>query len=273
MRPIHLVFAITLAAALSPVAASAATQRYDRFVRQTITAGGQRYVVDRLVIDLANPKLRILTLTGTNKSSCYQQPCQTRSLLSYVQEAKAFAGINGTYFCPREYPSCAGQAGGFYWMILNARKGIYVNQKQNRFNTGPLVTFDATKHWQIYPDASVFNSFQAVAALSAANTTAAISNGPLLVNAKKNVLRVSTLDTKQRTVKSARSALAFRGTQVHLMVVHGATVVDSAKVMTALGMDYAINLDGGGSSALWYRGSYKVGPGRAIPNALLFTEN
>ncbi|MBI4090347.1 MAG: phosphodiester glycosidase family protein, partial [Candidatus Kerfeldbacteria bacterium] len=37
----------------------------------------------------------------------------------------------------------------------------------------------------------------------------------------------------------------------------------------ALKMDYAMNLDGGGSSALWYRGSYKVGPGRNVPNALV----
>jgi exopolysaccharide biosynthesis protein len=44
---------------------------------------------------------------------------------------------------------------------------------------------------------------------------------------------------------------------------------DSAKVLKALGMDNAMNLDEGGSTALWSDG-YKLGPGRNIPNALLF---
>lgn len=33
----------------------------------------------------------------------------------------------------------------------------------------------------------------------------------------------------------------------------------------------ALNLDEGGSTALWY-GGYKTGPGRNIPNALLFVK-
>ena len=39
--------------------------------------------------------------------------------------------------------------------------------------------------------------------------------------------------------------------------------------MKALGMDNALNLDSGGSTALW-SGGYKAGPGRNIPNAVLF---
>jgi hypothetical protein len=33
----------------------------------------------------------------------------------------------------------------------------------------------------------------------------------------------------------------------------------------------ALNLDGGGTSAMWL-GSYKVGPGRLLPNAVLLTK-
>ena len=35
-------------------------------------------------------------------------------------------------------------------------------------------------------------------------------------------------------------------------------------------MEYAVNLDGGYSSALWYNDEYMVGPGRNIPNAIIF---
>jgi exopolysaccharide biosynthesis protein len=40
--------------------------------------------------------------------------------------------------------------------------------------------------------------------------------------------------------------------------------------MKALGADTALNLDGGLSAALYYNGEMMVGPGRDIPNALLF---
>ncbi|MCL4385616.1 MAG: phosphodiester glycosidase family protein [Cyanobacteria bacterium] len=39
--------------------------------------------------------------------------------------------------------------------------------------------------------------------------------------------------------------------------------------MTTLGLQNAINLDDGGSTALWY-GGYKAGPGRNLPNVVLF---
>jgi exopolysaccharide biosynthesis protein len=42
--------------------------------------------------------------------------------------------------------------------------------------------------------------------------------------------------------------------------------------MEALGSTNALNIDAGGSSALWYNGSYKRGPGRGVPNALIFIE-
>jgi len=38
-----------------------------------------------------------------------------------------------------------------------------------------------------------------------------------------------------------------------------------------MGIQNSLNLDDGGSVALWY-GGYKVGPGRNIPNAILLTK-
>jgi len=42
-----------------------------------------------------------------------------------------------------------------------------------------------------------------------------------------------------------------------------------ALVMQALGARDAMNLDGGGSVAMWINGGYVVGPGRQLPNAIL----
>ena len=69
--------------------------------------------------------------------------------------------------------------------------------------------------------------------------------------------------------KGPRGFIAAKGNTVYIGDVLNATMQDSAKVLKALGMDNAMNLDEGGSTALWY-GGYKMGPGRNIPNAILF---
>jgi len=40
--------------------------------------------------------------------------------------------------------------------------------------------------------------------------------------------------------------------------------------MKQMKMDYALNLDGGSSAALFYNDEYMEGPGRDIPNVLMF---
>ncbi len=72
-----------------------------------------------------------------------------------------------------------------------------------------------------------------------------------------------------------RSFVANRGSIVYIGVVHSATVAEAAHVLAAMGMENALNLDNGGSTALWsglpaQAGGYKVGPGRNLPNAILF---
>jgi len=74
-------------------------------------------------------------------------------------------------------------------------------------------------------------------------------------------------DPKQEA-KGNRSFLGATGNTVYLGVVHNASVAESAKVLRALGLNHALNLDNGGSTALWYNG-YKVGPGRNLPNVVL----
>ena len=63
--------------------------------------------------------------------------------------------------------------------------------------------------------------------------------------------------------------MANKGQTVFIGVVHSATVAESARVLKTLGMENAMNLDNGGSTALW-SGGYKVGPGRNLPNVILF---
>lgn len=71
---------------------------------------------------------------------------------------------------------------------------------------------------------------------------------------------------------ASRTFIASKGNMVYIGIVYGASMSESAKVLHALGMDSALNLDQGGSTALWH-GGYKAGPGRGIPNAILFVSH
>ena len=76
-------------------------------------------------------------------------------------------------------------------------------------------------------------------------------------------------DDPKKGSKGNRSFVANKGNTAYIGVVHSATVAESARVMKSLGMENAMNLDNGGSTAVW-SGGYKVGPGRNLPNVILF---
>jgi exopolysaccharide biosynthesis protein len=67
-----------------------------------------------------------------------------------------------------------------------------------------------------------------------------------------------------------RSFVANKGSTVYIGYVYNATMTESADVLKALGVDNAMNLDEGGSTALWFNGSYITGPGRDLANVVLF---
>jgi hypothetical protein len=221
-------------------------------------------------INLQQPNLKVLSLTASSTANCNNHPCGVQPLGTYVSQVRGFAGINGSYFCPADYASCAAYPGSFYWMWYNAQTRVMSNAYQNQFNQGPVIAIDASNRLHYYRIAKDWPG-QTAFEKSYGTLRAAISNGPELVYDGKLVVSASGLDTKQRTVKSNRSAIGIRGTDIYLVVASGATVVDMGHIMLSLGMEKAVNLDGGGSSALWFNGQYRIGPGRNIPNALTFT--
>jgi exopolysaccharide biosynthesis protein len=82
------------------------------------------------------------------------------------------------------------------------------------------------------------------------------------------------LDTKMRTTKASRTAIGILPDgNIIWAQSPAATIYDMAAIMQALEVNWAMNLDGGGSTALYYAGSYKLGPGRKVPNAIVFAES
>lgn len=112
-----------------------------------------------------------------------------------------------------------------------------------------------------YPQANSYSGLSGI--------KAGLVNFPGLVYNGKNIVGNYSLDSAQN-IRGNRGGLAVKGGVVYLINARNATVPEFANILVTLGVTHALNLDGGGSTALYYKGSYKVGPGRSLPNALIF---
>lgn len=223
------------------------------YSRQTVVADTGTFVVDMVAADISSTKFIVDTASTGDCSN----NCPTLPLSDYVSRNGAYAGINGTYFCPAEYPSCAGKTGTFDLLVMNKNK-VYFNSSNNVYSTNPVVIF-GNGFIRFIGQASGWGRDTSVDGV--------ISNFPLLVSGG-NIVYTNSNDTKF-TNKGTRDFIAHKSNTVYIGVMYNANMTDSAHVMKALGMEDAMNLDEGGSTALMFGGRYIAGPGRNIPNAIL----
>jgi hypothetical protein len=225
----------------------------------TVNTSRGSFTVNVMTFNLASGQIRVVTDTA-NDNDCTDN-CPVKSLKGYLDSDGGFAAINGTYFCPADYASCAGKVNSFDWKIYNSRLQKMINATNGSREQDPFMTFSASgaPHY--------FSSWKAG---STSSMYAGINSWPALVSGGTVTLNESVLDDKQKTVKGNRGALGLRGSTMYAVIARSATVPDLAAVMQSLGVDSAMNIDGGGSSAMIYKGAYKVGPGRNLPNAVIF---
>ena len=224
------------------------------YSRQKVTVEGLgSYQVSLVAGDLGSTKVIVDTASaGTCGNDCPVLP-----LATYVSRTGAYAGVNGSYFCPASYPSCAGKTNSFDLLLMNKDK-VYFNSDNNVYSNNPGVVF-GSGYIRFLSAVSGWGRDTGIDSM--------ISNYPLMVSGGSIVFGGNS-DPKQGS-RGNRSFVASKGNTVYIGVVHGVTVAESARVMKAMGMDNALNLDSGGSTALW-SGGYKVGPGRDLPNVILF---
>ncbi len=220
---------------------------------QSVKAEIGTYSVSIVAADLGSTRVIIDTATD---GDC-RDNCPVMSVGDYAARSGAFAGINGSYFCPASYPSCAGKTNSFDTLVMNKNKK-YINSDNNVYSNVPVAIF-GSGYARFIGASSGWGRDTGVDGV--------IANQPLLLSGG-NIAFGGGSDPKQGS-KGARSFIGNRGSTVYIGVVYNATVAEVAYVLKALGLENALNLDSGGSTALW-SGGYKVGPGRAIPNAVLF---
>lgn len=217
--------------------------------RQTVETDVGSFAVDLVAADLSNTKVQVDTASdGDCRDSCPVLP-----LAEYVSRSGGFAGINGPYFCPAEYPSCAGKTNSFDTLLMN-RKKVYFNSDNNIYSTVPAVIFSG-------------NSARFVSASRDwgrdTGVDAVIASQPLLL--LNGEIKFGGDGDPKKGSRGGRSFIGTKGNVVYIGVVRGATVAEVAWVLKKLGLDNALNLDGGGSVALYNGGRYLVGPGRNTP--------
>lgn len=198
----------------------------------------------------------VRTVTA-NSDNCNDN-CPTKSLQNYISDNGGFAGMNGTYFCPPDYSTCAGKVNSFDFPVYNSNLGKWINEDKMLWTNRAMIAFTSgSAHF--YPNANSYSGLSGI--------KAGIVNFPGLVYNGQNIVNNYSLTSAQNT-KGTRGGIGVKGSIVYLVIASSATVGDFAGIMTSLGMTHALNLDGGGSTAL-YSGGYKVGPGRALPNAVI----
>ncbi len=246
--------------------------RYSSYdYRQKVsTATGEDFYVDVVEINLDDPDLEIITDTA-NSSDC-DGPCPARELGEFVLENRGFAGINATYF-----NTSAAKRNYYFFPVYNSEEEKLINEDQLKYwTTGPIIAFDKKNNFYYFQDSREFKSVAYFEDTYDAEIQAALGNKPRLIEDGKNLLIDWELDDKQEKVKSWRSALAYQEDsgkgKILLVAARYATVPDLADILKAMKVDYALNLDGGNSTCLFYNGEYMIGPGRDVPNALIFKE-
>jgi hypothetical protein len=223
------------------------------YSRQRVVTDAGTFMVSIIAAELGSTRV----IVDTAADSDCGNDCPVLPLATYVSRNGAYAGVNGSYFCPATYPTCAGKTNTFDLLVMNKNK-TYFNSDNNVYSNNPAVVFGDN-----------YIRFLTAASQWGRDTgpNGVLSNYPMLVF-NGNIMFGGDDDPKKGS-KGARSFVANKGNTVYIGVAHNVTVAESARVMKTLGMENAMNLDDGGSTALW-SGGYKVGPGRNLPNVILF---
>lgn len=222
---------------------------------QTVKSDVGDFFVEIIAADLNSTKVIV---DSASDSDCANN-CPVLSLSDYVSRSGAYAGVNGSYFCPSNYPSCSGKTNSFDTLLMNKNKH-YINSDNNVYSTVPAVIFSGnsarfvTQSLQWGRDTGV-DSVIAMQPLLDLNGNITFDGG----------------GAPKEGAKGSRSFIGTTGSTVYIGVVFNATVAESADVLHTMGIQNALNLDDGGSTALWY-GGYKAGPGRNLPNVVLFVK-
>ena len=209
------------------------------------------YIIKRPLSDVT-----IKTVTD-NTTDCIAD-CPVQPLVEYLNQTSTSEGMNGTYLCPPDYSWCAAKVNSYDYAVYSSYLPGWLNEWALVSPTNSLVTVKG-KTMRFYNHTYDYDR---------SPVDAAISNFPMLLLGGQVVDSEAIQQDHQRE-RGVKGSIGTDGVYVYLVLATGVTVTESAYVLQALGETDAMNLDGGGTSAMFAEGEYKIGPGRLLPNAVL----
>ncbi len=210
-----------------------------------------------LSIDLNSARM----VTDTANDSDCSDNCPVLPLSDYVSRNGGFAGVNGTYFCPDTYPDCSSKKNSFDFSVYNTRLGKWINQGMLSWGSRAMVYFDGGGAHYLQSA----NSFGGGLNAGIVNYPGLLSGGNVQIDDSQ-----SGLSANQKA-KGTKVGIGVRNERsVMIVIAYNVNMQEFAYVFKSLGAMGALNLDSGGSTALYYNGRYLAGPGRGLPNAIIF---
>jgi hypothetical protein len=215
---------------------------------------------------LIKERLADVTVRTVTANAAYcPSNCPVKPLDQYVLADHAYAAIHGSYLCPPDYTECAGKVNSYDYAMYNSDLGTWIN-KPALIGQNGLVVFNG-KTPTYYRRAYVYGQ----GPTANAPVTAGISMFMLLMQGGA-LVDITAEQTAKQTERGLKGSMGTDGTYIYLAVVDNASLQEAQLVLQALGETDTINLDGGGTAAMWIDGQYTVGPGRLLPNAILLTK-
>jgi exopolysaccharide biosynthesis protein len=219
------------------------------YSRQSVDTDVGTFAIDILTADLNSTRVQVETASD---GDC-RDNCPVATLADYVARSGGFAGINGPYFCPAEYPSCVGKTNSFDTLLMNKKK-TYFNSDNNVYSSVPAIIFSGGGA-RLVGQSSEWGRDTGVDSV--------IASQPMLLSGG-SITFGGDGDPKKGS-RGSRSFIGAKDNQVYIGVVRNATVAEVSHVLKALGLQSALNLDSGGSTAFYVNGKYVAGPGRLTP--------
>ncbi len=109
------------------------------YSRQSVQSDVGTFLIDIIAADFNSARVVVDTASGGDCSN----NCPVLPLATYAGRSGAFAAVNGPYFCPAAYPSCAGKTNSFDTLLMNKNK-VYFNTANNVYSTVPAVIFSGS---------------------------------------------------------------------------------------------------------------------------------
>ncbi|MFA5894853.1 MAG: phosphodiester glycosidase family protein [Candidatus Shapirobacteria bacterium] len=197
----------------------------------------------KVVVDTASP------------SDCADN-CPVLPLATFAQRSGAFAAINGPYFCPATYPACVNKKNSFDTLMMNKNK-TYFNSGNNVYSSVPAAIFSTTSRF--VRQSSEWGRDTGIDSV--------IAGQPLLVFNGQSMFGGD--GDPKKSGKGTRAFIGATDNTVYIGLVYNVTVAEMANVIASKGIKNAINLDSGGSIAMWNNGRYVAGPGRDLPFGIM----